>query len=584
MALPATPAFKRPKDLAYASDERPPGLTLLVLAIQHIATALALIAYVLAAAKIGGLDVPSTQKLVTATLLSMAIATFLQSWGGKLGSGLLLVHIPSVILVTLLGTVMLKYGLGSMVIAGIIYAIVGWVVSYIMPRLRAILPPAVAGVLLVLAALSLVVPAIKNMEGLTASGDFSGLTATIGVITLAIIIGLSIWGAGQIKLFALLIGMIAGSILAAALGQFHGFSLLASAPLVALPSLPVPVFNVDPGALAAIAVLALMTQLGTFAYVVLVHKMNDADWRRANMTMVGGAMRANAIGNFLCAWLGAYPSAISSTNIALNHVSRSTSRWIGLLTGLLIALVAFLPQVSLALTLIPTPVIGAVEAYSAAYLMVSGVQLLASRAIDTRGIFTIGLSFVAGASVMLIPALARQVPESVHFLFQSGVVVGGVSAIVLNLIFRIGVSKSAQRAVSADPAQPGAAQQVVDFIEEQGTIWNARRDAITRAAQAGLEAAEAIAAAGGRSLTAVRGGFDEFNLDIELTHTGAPLVLEAQRITPDANPLDADDAAFEAMLERTMTSVSHVMLKRLADRLSSGTRNGQAFLRLHFDH
>src|SRR3546814_10215126 len=66
----------------------------------------------------------------------------------------------------------------------------------------------------------------------------------------------------------------------------------------------------------------------TFAYVVLVHKMNDADWRRADMTMVGGAMRANALGNFLGAWLGAYPSAISSTNIALNHVSRSTSRWI----------------------------------------------------------------------------------------------------------------------------------------------------------------------------------------------------------------------------------------------------------------
>src|SRR3546814_7151550 len=94
--------------------------------------------------------------------------------------------------------------------------------------------------------------------------------------------------------------------------------------------------------------------------------MNDADWRRADMTMVGGAMRANALGNFLGAWLGAYPSAISSTNIALNHVSRSTSRWIGLLTGMLMALIAFLPQVSLALTLIPSPVIGAVEVYSSA--------------------------------------------------------------------------------------------------------------------------------------------------------------------------------------------------------------------------
>src|SRR3546814_16174101 len=99
------------------------------------------------------------------------------------------------------------------------------------------------------------------------------------------------------------------------------------------------------------------------------------------------------------------------------------------------ALIAFLPQVSLALTLIPSPVIGAVEVYAAAYLMVSGVQLLASRAIDSRGPFTIGLSFFAGATVMFMPGLAQLVPESVRFMFPSGVVVGGVTAILLILIF-----------------------------------------------------------------------------------------------------------------------------------------------------
>src|SRR3546814_9573552 len=104
---------------------------------------------------------------------------------------------------------------------------------------------------------------------------------------------------------------------------------------------------------------------------------------------------------------------------------------------MLMALIAFLPQVSLALTLIPSPVIGAVEVYAAAYLMVSGVQLLALRAIASCGTFTIGLSFFAGASVMFMSGLAQQVPESVRFMFQSGIVVGVVTAIILNLIFRL---------------------------------------------------------------------------------------------------------------------------------------------------
>src|SRR3546814_13690581 len=105
-----------------------------------------------------------------------------------------------------------------------------------------------------------------------------------------------------------------------------------------------PEFQIDPGVLAAVGVLALMTQLDTFGCVVLMHKMNDADWRRPNMRMVGGGIRANGLGNLLGAWMGAYPSAISSANIALSHIRRSTSRWVGLLTALLLALIAFLPQ------------------------------------------------------------------------------------------------------------------------------------------------------------------------------------------------------------------------------------------------
>src|SRR3546814_14399905 len=93
--LPSTPPFKRPRDLAYASDERPPSLTLWSLSIQHIATALALIAYVLAAGHIGGLDIESTRKMVTATLICMAVTAVMQACGGTFGAGLLRVPAPT---------------------------------------------------------------------------------------------------------------------------------------------------------------------------------------------------------------------------------------------------------------------------------------------------------------------------------------------------------------------------------------------------------------------------------------------------------------------------------------------------------
>ncbi len=96
LQLPPLPRFKRPPELLYSADERPPMPTLAGLVLQHVATALALIAYVLAAARIGQLDAATTQAMVTASILDMAVTTFLQSWGGRLGSGMLMIHMPDV--------------------------------------------------------------------------------------------------------------------------------------------------------------------------------------------------------------------------------------------------------------------------------------------------------------------------------------------------------------------------------------------------------------------------------------------------------------------------------------------------------
>lgn len=585
LELPAAPATKRPADWAYAATDKPPGMALTGLAIQHAATALALIAYVLATAQISGLDGATTRGMVTATILGMAMATFLQSWGGRWGSGTLLVHIPDPLLVVISGMVAAQYGIGGLVMVGLVNGAVAMGAGYIVPRLRAVLPPTVAGVVICVAGLSLISPALTHTSGLDAAGVLDPAAALIGGTTLAVIMGLSIWGSRRLKLFALLIGLLTGVVLAAVLGRLHGLDALSAAPVFALPRPPVPVFNIDPGILAAIALLALMTQLDTFGSVVLMQKMNDADWRRADMRMVGGGIRANALANFLAAWLGAYPTATSSANIALSHISRSTSRWIGIAAAALLALLAFLPQVSLALTLIPASVIGAVEIYAAAYLIVSGVELIASRALDSRGIFMVGLAFVAGLGIMFLPSLAQLVPESVQFLAKNGIIVAGLTAILLNLMFRLGTSQRASLRLANGPGAQPLSEQITQFVESQGAAWSARRDAVRRAAQAALEAAEAIQAAGhGRALLEIRGSFDEFNLDFELVHQGAPLKLDAHGPSSPANLLDMDDDGFEQALEDALSGVSHTLLKRLADRLSSGVRGEHAWLRLHFDH
>lgn len=578
-----TPAVKRPRDLAYAAMERPPLPTLGVLALQHVATALALIAYVLAAAHIGGLDNDAIRELVSATIIGMAISTALQAWGGRTGSGTMLVHMPDPLVVALSGLVVAQYGAGGMVVVCLVNGLTSMGASFVVPRLRAVLPPTVAGVVVCVGGLSLIEPALTHTLGMQGT-QVAPADALLGGVTLLVIMAMSIWGSRTLKLFALLAGIVSGVALAAVMGKLHGGEALVHTPVFGLPSLHAPRFDVPLGVLVSAALLSIMVQLDTFACVVLMQKMDDAGWRRANMNMVSGGIRANALGNLLASGLGAYPNAVSSANLALCHISRSTSRWIGLAVAGLLLLLAFMPFVTRALTLVPTAVIGAVELYAAAYLVVSGIELIASRAMDARGIFMVGLSFVAGMGVMFMPNLGDLMPASISFLAHNGIVVAGLTAITLNLAFRVGSSQ--RRAEPLHDVQPGRelAERVTDFVEASGAAWGARHDTIKRAAQAAMEAVEAIHAGGhGRRPTEIRGRFDEFNFDIEILHEGPPLTLSAPA-RPAANLLDADDDAFEAALEQTMAGVSHTLMQRLADRIHADQRHGRSSLRLHFDH
>jgi xanthine permease XanP len=328
-----------------------------------------------------------------------------------------------------------------------------------------------------------------------------------------------------------------------------------------------------------VALIAILTQLDTLGSATILDKLDDADWKRANLQVVGGGVRANGLGDLCAGLFGSFPSCVSSANIALVYATRASARWVGLVTAALLALVAFMPQFTLALTLIPVPVLGAVALYAAGFLMVSGMEVLTSRAMDSRGIFAVGLSMSAGLAVMQLPQLTEKLPPSLHFLLGDGFVVSGLLVMALNLLFHIGTAQRAEQALH--PESPELHAEITGFVERQGAAWGARRAVVQRAALAALEGAEAIASAGGRTLTGIRGSFDEFNLDLELLHSGAPLALQDNTHTPaHATLLDGDDSALDAALAQ----ISGRLLRHLADRVNATENNGQSLLRLHFEH
>jgi xanthine/uracil permease len=576
--LPASRNRRKPPDIVFSSAERPPIGALLVLGGQHAIMAIALSTYALAAAKLGGLSVSATQAFLTCSMFGMALATLMQAWGGRFGAGALLIHIPGPIMVPFVTVVLHDYGTGGTLMLGLAAGLPAIALSRLVPHLRALFPPTVLGVVVCMGGISLIQGASRQALGLSEAYAVDGVSALIAGVTLSVIVAFSVWGNSRMKLFSLAAGIVAGVAVAAICGRLTGIELFATAPVVALPSLPAPVFSVAPALLVVIVVVSLLGQFDTFASTVIVDRMDDADWHRPDMKMAGGGVMANGFSDIISGLIGGMPSGASSANIGLSHATRSTSRWIGIVAALAIAIVALLPQATLALTLIPSPVIGAIQVYAAAFLIVSGLELATSRAIDSRGVFMIGISLFVGLAVMLIPQLGERVPDSLRHFVGSGFVMAGMIAIVLNLVFRIGTSIEASEPLDQDA---DVVKTILEFIEKQGGKWAARREVVSRAAQAAMETSELILVSGqGRQLKAIRARFDEFNFDVELLHSGEQVILGGFQ-TPDAsNLLDADDDAVALAL----ANVSMVLIHRLADRVRVGARDGQSFVSLHFDH
>ena len=580
LKFPPSEVRRRSSLLVYGADDRVPASTLLVLAAQHSAAAIAFLSYVLVATRAAGLDADAAQSMLTMTLIGMAICTALQAWGGRWGSGYLLSHVPNPFVISFVATTLSAVGPGGMPLIALVYCGVTLVIAPLITRMRSVFPAFVVGIVIIMGGLLLVEGAVKHALGLDGQWQIDGASALTAGCTLLTIVVASVWGGKRLGLMALLLGMAVGLLVSALTGNLHGWEAIRDAALLELPALTMPKFQGDVGTLVAIGLIAMLTQLDTMGNVSLMDKLEDADWRRVNMRAVAGGMRAHAIGDFAAGLFGGFPTCTSTTNIALAHATHATARVIGLATAVILAIAAFMPKVTVGLMQIPEPVLGAVELYAAAFLIVAGIELIAARAMDSRSTFAVGLSISAGIAVMVMPQLMNAVSPYWRSLFGNALVVSGLLVIVLNLLFRLGTSRKAQQALdnSAD-----LHNDVTNFVEAQGAAWGARRDVVHRAALAAMEGAEGIQAAG-RKLTGIRGSFDEFNLDLELLHTGAalPLTAGAASVLPAHGLLDVDDAAFEAALSQ----VSSQLLRHIADRVS--TYDGQAgqpsALQLHFAH
>ena len=434
---------KRPAHLIYGVDDRPPWPALAVLAIQHIfLMSSTLVLPVVLISELGGGFV-QVHAVVAMTMIACGLGTVLQALRLPfLGSGFLCPNLcgPNFFVASAsaawLGGLPLMRGMT--IVAGLIEI----VFARFLHRLAFLFPPQVTGLVVFMVALSLVPVGTAKFLHVDYSGDpIEPVSLAVAAVTLFAMVGLNVWGSAKLRLYGVLIGMAIGYALSIIAGLLpaSAFANLATVPWIGFPALD-GMFDIDFrwSLLPAFAIVSICGALKSFGNLVMCEKVNDDAWEAPDVARIGNGLMADGICVAASGLLGGMASDTSSSNVALAGASGATSRFIGFAAGGLFILLGFSPKISATLTVMPSPVAGAIVVFVVCFMFMSALQVILSHKPDTRKTFVIGIALCFGLSLDVLPQLYAQVPAWMRPLFESSLTFSTVIAVILTQLLRIG--------------------------------------------------------------------------------------------------------------------------------------------------
>ncbi|NIV64649.1 MAG: hypothetical protein GWN40_00360 [Nitrosopumilaceae archaeon] len=211
---------RKPENLIYAVDDKPPFLRLVLLGLQNAVLIAIYLVYIVIITKAAGESEKLTVSAISMGMIAVSIATVLQSlWKGPVGSGY---FSPPVCSAIYLGPSVLAAKAGGLpaVFGMTIFAgAVEIILSRFLHKLRPYFPPAVSGFIILIVGIQLGLVGIDQVLDIREYGSPAfEKHILISLITLSIIVILSVWARGLARLLCSLIGILVGFVISIPLG------------------------------------------------------------------------------------------------------------------------------------------------------------------------------------------------------------------------------------------------------------------------------------------------------------------------------------------------------------------------------
>jgi uracil-xanthine permease len=434
-------------------DERLPLGKLFLFGLQHVLVmAAAPIASVFMMAKALGFGPALTINLLSATFILCGLGTLLQSLGPRgVGARLPFVMLPGgapiVLFILIAQQTDVQTAAGAVLLTGLAY----FVFLPLFRRCLRFFPSLVVGTMLLLVSINLVKVSGLLITGSPGTPGFaSPLNIALAFGTIAATVLFSRLLRGLWCQLSILLGLVAGTFLAFALGALHS-EPIPLWPLLSAPSfLPFGMPKFDVVAALPLIIFSVISMVEATGQTVAIGETvgKEIDQKRD----VPKTIRGDAAMSLLGGLFGTSLIVTSGENIGVVRATGVRSRFVTVFSGLILVAFGLLAPLTKVVSLVPEAVVGGTGVLVFAIVGVMGLDML--RRSDLRNhanMYILAVALCVGVLPIVIPGLYSNFPPNLRMLLGNGVAMGALTAALLNyLFFHLGKGHGAAATATAD--------------------------------------------------------------------------------------------------------------------------------------
>ena len=376
--------------------------------------------------------------LIQMALFVAGVATIIQTVGiGKVGSRLPIIQGTSFAFIPVMAP-FAKVGLGAVFTAAFIGGIFQMWIGRMLKPIRHLFPPLVTGIVVLMIGVSLLKVGFMYAGGggwlLNNKPEVFGNSNHL-IISFTVLI-VALWahqkGKGMVSGASILIGMIAGYIVAMLMGMVN-YGKIADASWFAIPTPLQYGIEFIPGAIILMLFMAIVTTIETIGDISAT-TMGGANREATDKELSGGIM-ADGLGTAFGSIFNAMPNTSYSQNAGLVAFTGVISRHVGTVAGVILILLGLFPKLGGIIAAMPESVIGGAAIIMFGLITSAGIKLIAHSEMNQRNLLILGLSLSFGIGMSLLPQFVSHIPDfgiSLKLLLTTGLIPAGMLAFILN--------------------------------------------------------------------------------------------------------------------------------------------------------